>query len=58
MNLSKSKFLAGLQCPLRLYLLCYEPQLAEKPDEQLAALFAQGHEVGRLAQQLFFQGCS
>lgn len=56
MNLSKSKFLAGLQCPKRLYLLCYEPQLAGEPDEQLEALFAQGHEVGRLAQQVFPSG--
>lgn len=56
MNLSKSKFLAGLQCPKRLYLLCHEPHLAEKPDEQLEALFAQGHEVGRLARQSFPSG--
>jgi hypothetical protein len=56
MNLSKSKFLAGLQCPKRLYLLCHVPQLAGKPDEQRAALFAQGHEVGRLAQQVFPSG--
>lgn len=56
MNLSKSKFLAGLQCPKRLYLLCHEPHLAGEPDEQRAALFAQGHEVGRLAQQVFPSG--
>jgi len=56
MNLSKSKFLAGLQCPKRLYLLCYQPELAEKPDEQLEALFAQGYQVGRLAQQVFPSG--
>ena len=56
MNLSKSKFLAGMQCPKRLYLLCYEPELAEEPDEQLQALFAQGQEVGRLAQKAYPAG--
>jgi len=56
MNLSKSKFLAGMQCPKRLYLLCYQPELAEKPDEQLQALFAQGQEVGRLVQKAYPAG--
>lgn len=55
-TLSKSKFLAGMQCPKRLYLLCHQPELAAEPDEQLLALFAQGQELGRLAQQAYPAG--
>lgn len=55
-NLSKSKFLAGLQCLKRLYLLCYQPELAGEPDEQLQAIFDQGKEVGLLAQKAFPSG--
>ena len=44
-NLSKSKFLAGLQCLKRLYLQCYQRELAGKPDEKLQAIFDQGKEV-------------
>ncbi|MCK4728032.1 MAG: hypothetical protein KAT27_03835 [Desulfobacterales bacterium] len=29
-KLSKSRFVAGLQCPLRLWHLCYNPDLAPK----------------------------
>ncbi len=52
-NLSKSKFIAGLQCLKRLHLMCYQPRLARKPDEKQRAIFAQGHEVGELAQERF-----
>jgi len=55
-NLSKSKFLAWLQCPKRLYLLCYQRELAGEPDEQLQAIFDQGQEVGILAQKAFPSG--
>ncbi len=47
--LSKSRFLAGLQCPLRLWYQCYEPQLAAEVRPALQAVFDTGHEVGRLA---------
>jgi predicted RecB family nuclease len=52
-NLSKSKFLAGLQCPKRLYLLCYQPELVGETDEKLQAILDQGKEVGILAQKVF-----
>lgn len=55
-KLSKSKFLAGLQCLKRLYLLCYQPELAEAPGEQKQAIFDQGKEVGLLAQKAFPSG--
>ena len=52
-SLSKSRVLAGLQCHKRLYLQLTAPALAAAPDAALEFLFAQGHEVGRLAQQAF-----
>jgi predicted RecB family nuclease len=53
MRLSKSKFIAGLQCLKRLYLEVHQPDLAGEPDEQTMAVFEQGHEVGRWAQKRF-----
>jgi hypothetical protein len=55
-NLSKSKYLAGLQCLKRLYLQCYQPELAGETDEQQQAIFDQGKEVGLLAQKAFTSG--
>lgn len=55
-NLSKSKFLAGLQCLKRLYLQCYHPALAGEPDEKQQAILDQGQEIGRLAQKTFPTG--
>ena len=55
-NLSKSKYLAGLQCLKRLYLQCYQPELAGEIDEQQQALFDQGTEVGLCAQKVFPSG--
>ena len=52
-TLSKSRVLAGLQCHKRLYLQLSAPALAVAPSTAQAFLFAQGHEVGRLAQQAF-----
>jgi hypothetical protein len=54
--LSKSRFIAGLQCPLRLWYQCYHPQLATKPPPSRQALFDTGHEVGRLATSLYTNG--
>ena len=51
--LSKTRVLAGLQCAKRLYLQLTAPQLAEAPDAALEFRFAQGHEVGLLAQRAF-----
>ena len=50
-RLSKSRFISGMQCRLRLWYACYEPKLATPPDAALQAIFARGHEVGELAQR-------
>jgi hypothetical protein len=54
--LSKSRFLAGLQCHLRLWYQCYDRDLASKPPPSQQAIFDAGHEVGRLATQLYPDG--
>jgi hypothetical protein len=51
--LSKSRFLAGLQCQLRLWCQCYDRDLASKPPPAQQAVFDSGHEVGELATRLF-----
>lgn len=51
--LSKSRFIAGLQCPLRLWHLCYSRQLASPVSPAQQAIFEVGHEVGRLATSLY-----
>ena len=51
--LSKSTFLRGLQCPKSLYLNKHHPEFRGKVSEQLQQIFSGGHEVGKLAQQLF-----
>ena len=51
--LSKSRFLAGLQCPLRLWYSCYEPKLASEPTPGQQALFDSGHQVGTLARDRY-----
>ncbi|NIQ37009.1 MAG: DUF2779 domain-containing protein [Proteobacteria bacterium] len=48
--LSKSRFLAGLQCPLRLWHASYEPDLASPLSPSQKALFSMGHRVGELAR--------
>ena len=52
MRLSKSRFVAGVICLKRLYWQVHEPELAAEPRESTQAIFDQGNEVGRLAQQL------
>ena len=54
--LSKSKYLAGLQCPLRLWHRCFNPDLASAVSPTQQALFDTGHEVGRLATRLYPEG--
>ncbi len=51
--LSKSRFLAGLQCLLRLWYQCYKPELAGEISPAKQALFDMGHRVGRLATRLY-----
>jgi len=54
--LSKSKYLAGLQCPLRLWHQCFNPDLASPVSPSQQALFDTGHEVGKLATSLYPEG--
>ena len=53
MKISKSKFIAGVQCLKRLYLQVHEPGLAAHGDGADEAIIQQGHDVGLLARELF-----
>src|SRR5947209_6901375 len=48
-KLSKSRFVAGVQCLKRLYWQVHQPQLATPPEDSTVAILEQGQEVGRLA---------
>jgi len=52
-HLSKSRFIAGLQCLRRLWHICHTPEEAPRAGAALETLFAGGHEVGRLARLAF-----
>ena len=52
-RISKSKFVAGVQCLKRLYLQVHEPGLAAERDEASKAVMEQGREVGLVAQRAF-----
>jgi predicted RecB family nuclease len=54
--LSKTRFLAGLQCPLRLWHGCYNPELAPGVSPVQQVIFDTGHQVGRLATELYPKG--
>jgi hypothetical protein len=51
--LSKSRFLAGLQCHLRLWYQCYNRELIPEASPSQQAVFDTGHEVGELATRLY-----
>ncbi|MFH0809074.1 MAG: DUF2779 domain-containing protein [Pseudomonadota bacterium] len=51
--LSKSRFMAGIQCPLRLWYQCYNPEMAAETSDAQQAIFDTGNEVGRLAHRLY-----
>jgi hypothetical protein len=51
--ISKSKYLAGLQCLKYLWTLINEPEKIPQYDEVAMFRFQQGHEVGELAKSLF-----
>jgi len=55
-KLSKTKFVAGIQCLKRLYFMCYRKDLAPPILSAQQAIFDTGTEVGRLARQLFPDG--
>ncbi len=49
LSLSKTRFVAGTQCHLRLWYDTYARDLASPADESLQAIFDTGQEVGELA---------
>ena len=53
LTISKSTFLRGWQCKKSLYLNFYQPGLKDKISSMQQAIFSQGTDVGKLAQQLF-----
>lgn len=54
-GLSKSKLVAHLQCPKRLWLQTYRPDLQEVAPSQLARMNA-GNVIGELARQQYPEG--
>ena len=52
-SLSKSKYLAGLQCQKLLWYHYNAKDKIPPPDEHTQAIFDQGHLVGQLAKRLF-----
>ena len=52
-RLSKSRFMAGHQCHLRLWYDIHERHLASPIDEAQQAIFDTGHEVGDLARDRY-----
>jgi len=50
-HLTKSRYIAGLQCLRRLWLMVHEPQEREGPPS--GSPMALGHEIGRHAHKLF-----
>jgi hypothetical protein len=52
-TITKSKYMAGVQCFKRLYLLVHQPELGTGKSEADFFLMQQGRQVGKLAQQLF-----
>ena len=51
--LSKSRFLAGLQCPLRLWHACFHRDLAAEISPAQGAIFHVGHAVGEFATRRY-----
>ncbi len=56
MNLSKSFYTKGIQCPKALWLKKYKPSVLTPPDESALAVFETGNVVGDFACQLFPNG--
>jgi len=53
MRISKSRYVAGVQCLKRLYFQVHAPELAAELGPASEAIFEQGREVGLLARQMF-----
>lgn len=54
--LSKSTFIYGCQCPLRLYMHKFKTELRNLMDEDQAQVFSTGTSIGILAQEVFKGG--
>ena len=54
--ISKSKYLAGLQCDKLVWTFYNAKDRIPPPDAALQAIFDQGHEVGNLAKSLYLGG--
>ena len=54
--LSKTKLLALTQCPRKLWLETYSPELAPEPSEEKTALLSTGNVVGEIARHLYGRG--
>ena len=52
-TLSKSRFISGSQCHLRLWYGVHATDLATDPGTTLQAVFDTGHEVGELARECY-----
>lgn len=48
-SLSKSRYISGDQCHLKLWHDTYAWNLAAEPDDTLKTVFKTGHEVGEMA---------
>ena len=55
-RISKSKYVAGLQCLKYLWYLINDPQTIPPYDEVTQFIFQQGHDVGNLAKSMFPDG--
>ncbi|MFA9418765.1 MAG: DUF2779 domain-containing protein [Gammaproteobacteria bacterium] len=51
--LSKSKYMAGLTCPRKLWLQLWRPELQAEPGGMTALIMAQGSLFGELAHRLY-----
>jgi len=56
MNLSKSLYTKGIQCPKALWFKKYKPSVLTPPDEQAQTIFETGNIVENLACKLFPDG--
>jgi len=56
MQLSKSKYVKGLQCHKALWLQKNNPELRAATDEQTESIFQTGDSVGKVAKALFPEG--
>jgi hypothetical protein len=56
MPLTKSDYVAAIQCSRRLWISARAPERAASPDSAARALLEEGREIGRLARGLFPDG--